>query len=229
MDTPAQTIARVQARLDDPDFTFYTLEDYVRSYNDALDEIAERTEIRERYVYVKRKKWAPFADLRGVLPPNALRITSVWNPSSSKWLEATHPREMDNTVGRKWEANIGTSRWWFMRGLWFVVSYPVTPNDISPLKIYYTSMFDHVSIDGGQVGGLNIDLQDIPPDFTTAIENYMLYDLLAERKEVKKSLEFFQRFSDQIPSLRDMAENRMRRDRTPRMGARRAIGPVRAT
>jgi hypothetical protein len=49
----------------------------------------------------------------------------------------------------------------------------------------------------------------------------MMYDLLAERKEVKKALGFFGSFQGSMPNLRDLGENRMRRDRTPKLGAKR--------
>lgn len=221
MDTAAQTIANVQSRLEDPDGTFFTTADYVRSYNDALDELSERTEIRESSIYIKRKKHAVYADLRGILPPTALRVTSVWNPQTEKWLAPTTVREMDNTVGRQWETNIGTTRWYFMRGLWFMGTYPVAGDDSSPLRIHYASMLDHIDSSDSPHTGINSRPFDLPDDFTIAIENYMMYDLLAERKEYKKSLEYFGRFIDQIPSLRNLAENRMRRDRIPRMGAKR--------
>lgn len=221
MDTAAQTIANVQSRLEDPNGVFFTTADYVRSYNDALDEISEQTEIRESSVYVKRKKWAVYVDLRGVLPPNALRITSIWNPSTELWLANTTVREMDNTVGRQWETNIGSTRWFFMRGLWFVGVYPIAGNDNSPLRVHFTSMLDHIDESNSPHTGLQSRPFDLPDDFTQAIENYMMYDLLIERKEYQKSLEYYQKFSEQIPVLKDLAENRMRKDRAPRMGARR--------
>jgi hypothetical protein len=221
MDTAAQTIDRVRLRLEDPDGVFFNTGDFVRSYNDALDEISEQTEIRETSVYVRRRKWSVYTDLRGILPPNALRITAIWNPSTEKWLDPTTVREMDATVGRQWEANIGVTRWWFMRGLWNLGTYPIAGDDSSPLRIHYTSMLDHIEEDGGLVTGLTSKPLDLPPDFTVAIENYMMYDLLAERREVKKSLDYFGKLQEQIPALKNLAENRTRRDRTPRMGSRR--------
>ena len=62
---------------------------------------------------------------------------------------------------------------------------------------------------------------DLPDDFSVAIEHYMMYDLLAERKEFEKSLEYYSKFAEQLPQLKNLAENRMRRDRRPSMGARR--------
>jgi hypothetical protein len=220
MDTAEQTIDRVRTRLEDPGGVFFTTADYIRSFNDALDEISEQTEIRESTVYVKRRKMAVYTDLRGILPPGFLRITSIWNPQSGKWLDPTSERELDSTIGRFWEHNHGISRWWFMRGLWFLGAYPCPNDDASPLRIHFTLQMEHINEDS-LTRGLASKILDIPPDFFTAIEFYMTYDLLTERKEVKKALEYYQMFQQQIPGLKDLAENRMRADRTPRMGARR--------
>ena len=220
MATARQIIERVQASVEDPENKFFTTADYVRAYNDALDEISEITEINESYVYVKRRKDALYADLRGILPPTFLRITSVWNPGSGRWCDPTTTTTLDTTIGRFWERRTDTSRWWFMRGLWFLGSYPVPADDVSPLKIWYTALLPHIKEAGGQTSGLDSS-SALPPDYDTAIENYMLYELLAERKEADKSLEFYQRFTSQVQSLKDLAENRMRRDRVPKMGARR--------
>jgi len=220
MDSAAQTIARVRSDIEDPDNKFFADEDYVRAYNDALDEISELTEINESYVYVKRRKNSVYTDLRGIMPPTFLRITSVYNPNSGKWMDPITVRELDNTVGRHWEERPDTSRWWFMRGLWFLGSYPIPSDDVSPLKVWYTALLPHVEETGGLISGTSTS-PDLPPDFTVAIENYMMYELLAERKETEKSLEFYRRFEDHMNPLKDIAENRMRRDRTPRIGARR--------
>lgn len=221
MDTAAQTIANVRLRLEDPDGRFFEPADYVRSYNDALDEISEQTEICESSVYVKRKKWAVYVDLRGILPPNYLRITAVWNPNTSKWLDNTTVRELDNTLNRSWETNIGSTRWYFMRGLWFMGCYPIAGDDASPLRIHYTKTLDHIVLSDSPNTGIESRPLDLPDDFSVAIEHYMMYDLLAERKEFEKSLEYYSKFAEQLPQLKNLAENRMRRDRRPSMGARR--------
>jgi hypothetical protein len=221
MATAAETIERVKLAIEDPEGKFFTLDDYVRVYNDALDEISEITEVYEKYAYVKRRKHALYADLRGILSSDFLRITSVYNPHSGKWLNPTSVRELDSSIGRFWERRAEHSRWWYMRGLWFLGSYPVAEDDVHPLKIWYTCLLPHVYIDGGKVAGIS-NSPDLPPDFHTGIENYMMYALLAERKEADKSLVYYKRFADQIlPSLKDMGENRMRRDRPAKMGARR--------
>lgn len=215
-----EIINRVRLAVEDPNGTFFTTDDYVRAYNDALDELSDLTEINESTVYVKRRKWAMYTDLRGVLPATVLRVTSVWNPSSSRWLDPTSVRELDATIGRDWERQTTTTRWWFMRGLWFLGAYPVAGDDVSPLRIHYTSLLPHVELLGGQSSGLTTSA-NLPPDYDETIEYYMIYSLLAQRKEVDKSLDFYQKFLTAVPALKDLAENRMRRDRIPKIGARR--------
>lgn len=221
MSTAAEIIERVKLAIEDPDGKFFSLDDFVRVYNDALDEISELTEVNEKHIYVKRRKHALYADLRGMLPPTFLRITSVYNPHTGKWLNPTSVRELDSSIGRFWERRSDHARWWFMRGLWFLGAYPTAADDTQPLKVWYSSLLPHVVATGGKVSGME-SIPDLPPDFHTAIESYMMYALLAERKETDKSLMFYEKFSNQVlPSLRDVGENRMRRDRPAKMGARR--------
>lgn len=215
-----EIINRVKIGLEDPNGKFFSMEDYVQAYNDSLDELSELTEINESSVYVKRRKWALYSDLRSVLPASALRVTSVWNPASSRWLDPTSVRELDATIGRDWERQTTTTRWWFMRGLWFLGAHPVAGDDVSPLRVHYTLLLPHVKLLGGLSSGITTGA-NLPPDYDEVIEYYMMYTLLAARKEVDKSFDFYKRFVSSVPALRDLAENRMRRDRIPKMGARR--------
>lgn len=220
MANAAESIARVKTFLEDPNGRFFTTDDYVRAYNSALDEISEATEINEGSVYVKRRKWSILTDLRGSLPSTALRVTSVFNPKTQQWLDPTSVRELDLSLGRHWERQFTQTRWWFMRGLWHLGAYPAAGDDISPLKVYYSALLPHVKATGGLVTGLQ-STPDLPPDFSDVIEHYMMYELMAERKETEKSLEYFKRYLAAIPVLRNLGENRMRRDRIPKIGARR--------
>ena len=129
-------------------------------------------------------------------------------------------------MGRQWEWKPDESRWWWMRGLYFLGAYPVPGNDTSPLRVHYSSLFSHVEETGGLVTGLSSKITEIPPDFTDAIEHYMMYTLLGQRKETQKSLMFWQRFSEHRDELANFAKNRMRRDRHPQMGARRQISHI---
>lgn len=225
MDTAQQIIDRVLVRLEDPDNRFFSTADLVGAYNDALDELSETTEVNETYVVVKRRKWAPYIDLRGYLPPDALRVTAVWNMNTSKWLHPTTPRELDDTVGRQWEWKPDQSRWWWMRGLYFLGAYPVPGDDVSPLRVHYASLLPHVEEAGGLATGLT-QRAPLPPDFADPIEHYMMYTLLAQRKETQKSLSFWQRYKEHEDELSNIARNRMRRDKSPLMGARRMTSGI---
>jgi hypothetical protein len=222
MDTASTIIERVRVRLEDPNARFFTTSDLVGAYNEALDELAEATEVNENYVTVKRRKWAPYADLRGYLPPDALRVTAIWNPSTSKWLHPVTVQQLDETLGRKWEFKPDQSRWWWMRGLYFLGTYPVVGNDTTPIRVHYVSILPHVEENGGLVTGLTTSAS-LPPDFSEAIEHYMMYALLPQKKEGMKALEHYQRYKEHEGELEDLAKNRMRKDRTPQMGARRSL------
>lgn len=220
MDTAQQIIDRVLVRLEDPDQRFFSTPDLVLAYNDALDELSEATEVNENVVTVKRRKWAAYTDLRGYLPPGALCVTAIWNINTQKWLTPTTTRELDETLGRQWENKPDESRWWWMRGIYFLGAYPVPGNDTSPLRVYYASLLPHVEQMGGLATGLTV-AANLPPDFAEAIEHYMMYTMLAQKKESQKSIEYWMRYQNAEAELYQLSHNRMRRDRGPVMGARR--------
>lgn len=224
MDTAQSMINRVIVRLEDPDYVFFSEQDLIDAYNDALDEISEATEINEVNIVVKRRKKAAYTDLRGILPSTALRITAVWNLNTNRWLHPTTVDELDDLLGRQWEDKPDTeSRWWWMRGLWHFGAYPVPNTDASNLRIHYAELMPNIKAAGGLATGLTSS-PPLPPDFTDAIENYMLYQLLAQRKETDKALEHFTEYQKHEQDLFNLAHNRMRRDRAGQMGARRGWG-----
>ena len=223
MQSAQQIIDNVIVRLEDPEYKFFSLSDLVLAYNHAQDEIADSTEVHELTAMVQRKKGAPYADLRGILGPDALRVTAIWNPNSSRWLSPTTTDELDNLHGRRWERRKDYSRWWFMRGLYFLGTYPTCENDISPLRIHYAAMFPHIKEDGGLVTGLT-SKPELPSDFAEAIQNHMLYELYSQRKETGKSLTHYADYVKGEKVLYDLSHNRMRRDKIPMRGARRSVG-----
>jgi hypothetical protein len=223
MKSAQDLIDSVIVRLEDPEYKFFSTSDLVLAYNNAMDEIADATEINELTAMVKRKKGSPYADLTGVLPYNVLRVTAVWNPNSARWLEPISVEELDSNHGRRWERRKDESRWWYMRGLYFLGTFPTCPDDVSPLRIHYAATFKHVVENGGLVTGTTTR-PDLPPDFTEAIENHMLYELYAQRKETEKSLAHYQNYAKAEKVLFDLSHNRMRRDKIPMRGARRTVG-----
>lgn len=219
--TVAETFATIRGLLPKESANYWSDDDLLDAYNDAVDEIADVTEFYEQHVVVRRQKWAVYTDLRQVLPANVLRVTAVWNMVTQKWLAPTTTRELDETCGRGWEQNIDiNTRWWFMRGLWHLGAYPVAGDDYSPLKIYFASCPSHVESDGGLMTGLQ-STQPLPFDFTACIESYMLSSLLADQRESKKSIEQWAQFTEVTNQLKDASKQRMSRVRTARMGARR--------
>lgn len=221
MSTAAEIISRVRGRLPATSVNFWTDElDLIPAYNDALDELSEATEFYERYATVPRRKWAVYTDLRGILPEEVTRITAVWNPITSRWLRPITVRELDLTVGRKWEANIDLARAWWVRGLYWLGAYPRAGDDISPLRVYFSAMHPHVSSTAGPGYGLTAS-PEIPHDFEIAIEEYMLYALYAPSKETQRCMRHWQEYKLHETRFKAFVDNRISRDRTPKIGARR--------
>src|SRR5260221_14514934 len=219
--TAQDTIDRVLSRLGPGASRFWDVElDLIPAYNDALDEISDETGFWERNVTVPRRKWSTYTDLRGVLPEEPLQITAVWSPNTQRFLQTTNVRELDASLGRGWERNTDLPRAWFMRGLWWLGIYPRPADDTSPVRVYYKGRAPHLTSDGGLGFGLT-QSPGLPPDFEPAIEEYMLYALCAGDTESKQSMDSGQSFEGMMMELKAAVGQRMHRDRTPRMGARR--------
>lgn len=219
--TARESINGVLVELEDPTGVFHSQEDVIDAYNEALDEISDATEIYEKNITVHLRKKATYLDLRGILPQEALRITSIYNCATNKWLDPITPRELDLQVGREWEGKPDTPRWWFMRGLWFLGVYPVTSDDTTALRIYYSALIPHVSSEGGLSSGLDV-IPPLPPDAHIVIEDYMLGALWADRKEPQKAMQYWASYLEGEQQLKNLHEQRMTTVRTPRMGARRS-------
>jgi len=220
METAATTLAAVRARLPATSSNFWSDDDLIEAYNDALDELSEATEFYELNATVPRRKWHSLTDLSGILPEEVIRITAVWNMGSQRWMDPTTPRELDRMLGRGWEQNVDVSRFWFMRGLKWLGTYPRPGDDVSPVRVYFSAKHPHVSADGGLGYGLTAPSM-LPPDFDSAIEEYSLYALISQHRESKKAMEHYQAYLEMERDLKQHVEGRITRDRIPHMGLRR--------
>ena len=220
MISAATTIANVKARMPANIENQFSDADFVDAYNDALDEVSDATEVYELNVTITARKWATYHDLRGMLPTSALRITAVFNVSNGKWLDPTTTRELDDTLGRRWERNVDYPRWWFMRGLFHLGIHPTVGVDDWKLRVYFSAMLPHVELNGGLSTGLTSS-PNLPDDFDDAIERYMLSSLFSDFREGGKAVFHWQEYQQEETGLKDHSEKRMSRERTYRIGARR--------
>src|SRR5258706_15646817 len=154
MESVAETLARVRDRLPSGSANFWDDQDLIDAYNCGLDELSEATEFYELSATIPRRKWHSLTDLRGILPDEVIRITAVWNLGSQRWMAPTTVRELDNMLGRGWEMNVDVSRYWFMRGLNWLGTYPRPGDDVSPVRGYFSARHPHVSSHGGLGYGL---------------------------------------------------------------------------
>ncbi len=213
--TLAQTMQRFRARLRPDSAAFFSDDDLLTAYNDGLDELSEATDFYERQVMLRLREDAAYNDLRGQIPEEALRIVSVWSPALGIWLECVTPAALDERAGREWEKVTDTPQWWWMRGLWWLGVHPKPGNATMVLKIYYCGLHPHATLTDTSF------IPELPPDGEDALEEYMLYEYYAQRKETAKATERWAKYSELERSVADLKDRRQSRDRVAVVGKRR--------
>jgi hypothetical protein len=219
MSTVREILDRVRLRLPQGSENFWSDADLLKAYNEGLDELSEGTEFFETHIGLRRRKFATYHDLRGVLPETALRITGVFDPSAMRWVHPISVRDLDLWMGRGWEDHGTAPLYWFVRGLFWLGIYPRPGDDDSPVTIYFTATHPH-AVAEGESNGLESS-PGIPPDHETTVEEYMLSDLFSQARESEKAMAHWQSYTAGEALLRDQVRQRITPDHVPRMGARR--------
>jgi hypothetical protein len=218
--TAAQIIARVRDRLPATSVNFWSDDDLLLAYNEALDEVSDQTEFVERYCTLPRRAGATYHDLAGILPEDALRVTSVQDLSNMLWLDPATPEELDQKIGRAWDVMTGDARCWFMRGLRVIGIYKTASNSSHPVRIYYSALAPHIATDQTVSPGL-------PADLEAALEEHILTELWVQARESKLALQHWSAYQEAAKALSEQMLGRVSRDYSPVMGQRRTMPGIR--
>lgn len=177
--------------------------------NDGIEELSERTEAFESFAVVPIKSGRTYYDIRNLLPDTAIKVTSVWLPDENWWLTYMPPRKF---TWREWERTNGSSRNWFMRGLYFLGVFPHLNANTGVMHVYFKHTHPILSN--------TFDIIMVPEDFVEAVEEYALYDLYCQDRETGKALMHWAGFQERAKDLRDLVERRGKRPRAGRIGYR---------
>lgn len=174
--------------------------DIMGAANDAIDELSEATGFYERSVPIPLKGKRTYYDLRGYLPAGASRVNAIFNPTITDWLRPRGIRTFSNTP--KWWTHDGSPTRFLMRGLFWLAIYPRPGADASPLTLYYSGMAPHYR-DSSTV------IPDLTDDVIPAVEEYILYDLLASDGEISKAMAHWMAFNARAKMLAKQVRERM--------------------
>ena len=192
----------------------WTEADIEGAVNDGVQELSDGGEFYETFATIKLKASTPYYDLRSILPQSYLRISAIWNSTTSTWLTAKTARELDERTTRTWETATGDSQYYIVRGLWWLGIFPTTTSTNKVLRVYYKALHPTLVHDSEEV-------KQLPDEYADAITSYAAYTLWADDGELKKALNYWNGYNEQEQKLKLHANSRTSHARVGRLGGYR--------
>lgn len=186
--------------------TYWTEEDVEDALNDGYAEMSDASEWYERNASINKLKNRTYYDLRTNLSDTFLAPRRCFNPQTNQWLAPISVRTLDFKTYRQWELNPGEPQKMFMRGLWWLGTYPKSGADSGTLELYYTAMPDAMIDDA--------DEPTFPLEFHLGIVAYALYELKYQERETAAALRYFAEYLTLETGLKSYVERRTSLDRS---------------
>lgn len=181
---------------------------FLEAANDGLDELSEATGFYERFVTIPLKTERTYYDLRGYVPDDAFQLNSVFNVTDQVWL---NPVTIEDMIKQRWETVVGSPQQYLMRGAFWLGVYPRPSSDLGTIRVYYSGMTPHL------IDSSSIIPSDLPDDFVTALDDYILHDLSTKDGETDKALMHWGSYLKREKELGDYVRDRIVRSRTGRL------------
>jgi hypothetical protein len=175
-------------RVDSTTPVWYSEDDVEDSLNEGLEEMSDATEWCEDYSIVSLLSNLQYYDLRTDVPDTILAPKRAFNITTNRWLTPTDIRDMDFQTYVRWEEVTGEPERLIMRGLWWMGFWPIKNSDTGKVKVYYTCLPEAMVAD--------TDEPDFPSEFQIGIIMYAMADLLAQDRETKKALRYWNQYQE---------------------------------
>lgn len=186
--------------------TYWTEADVEDALNEGYEEISDASEWYERSASISKLKNRTYYDLQTNLIDTFLAPRRCFNPQTNQWLDPISVRTLDFKTYRQWELNPGEPQKMFMRGLWWLGTYPKSGADSGTLQLYYTALPTAMSADG--------DEPAFPQEFHMGLVSYALYELRYQERETGIALKHFAEYQSYESGLRGYVQQRTSLDRS---------------
>ncbi len=171
-----------------------------QAINEGLDELSEATHFYERVVSIPLAGDRILYDLRGFVPDDFISVRAVFCTNLDAWLNSN---SSENFYTR-WEESVGDPREFFTRGWNWLGVFPHPANSATGfLRVYFSCLAPHFLHPQAV-------LADLSDDFTTALEDYAVYDLQVQDGETDKALVHWSAFASRQATLGDFVARRAR-------------------
>lgn len=176
---------------------YWEVLDVELSLNDGLAEMADATEYYETTYALALAVATTYYDLR-LFTHEPLRVTSVYNRTTSRWLIPSSVRDLDK-IDPRWGLVPGEPDRYFVRGLFTLGVFP-RPTTIETVDVYHTAM--------PPVLALAADTPIFPAEFHVGLIEYALADLLSQDGEAKEALAHWEKYLEYESGLSTWVKNR---------------------
>ena len=189
---------------------FWSLADVKTAINEGYEEMSDASEWYERNANLTLLSKRTYYDLRTALgSEQVLTLKHAYNQTTRRWLYPGELRELDYRTFHQWEDITGEPEQFFLRGLFWLGTFPKQTADLGSLKLYYTAIPLALSDDADEPG--------FPEEFQYGLVEYAIGDLLAQEAETQKALAHFDEYLNYEAGLTAWTEGRIALDRIPRL------------
>jgi len=196
----------------------YSATDVDAAINDGYQELSDGTEWYERRATFRSIARRTYYDLRTITPDRVLTVRGIYAPGINQWLNPSSVADLDQQVYSRWESNVGgatRSQSYFLRGLCWLGIWPKTSATGTPYVLVYRAMPQGTADPRAPLVNAS-DVIDFPQEYSIAIIEYALYDLLVRDREVKKALYHYKEYQRLAGEFKGYIDNRGLRDKTSR-------------
>lgn len=192
---------------------YWSQTDVDAALNEGVECLAEASEYNELSETLGLTAARTYYNLKALLTvaDRFLRVTRIWNPVASRWMEIVTIRELDEETYARWERTPGEPQNAIIRGLWWLGIFPRPTASTGTLTVYFAALPVPLA--------LPTDTPGFPQEWHRGIVHYALYDLLAQSGETAKAIEHFKHFLEYQAGLVAYVKQRMRKDRVGVIGA----------
>lgn len=200
--TLAEMKSDVRRRLNESGTEFFSDDDIADSLQEGLDEVADLTEYFEREATLGLLTGRTYYDLTSLLPDTFLSPRRAWSVNGNWWLRPTSPRDLDEHTYVQWELTYGEPRDYFLRGNWWLGTWPRSSSDTNGLlRFVYTSI--PAALTGTETPAFPVEFHQAPVEFA-------MFDLMAQQRETAKALLYWASFLALVARLKEHVDKRQR-------------------
>lgn len=199
-----EVFRRLNESSSDP--AYWTVDDVKAAINDGYESISDAAEWFTSWVFWEPDEETTYFDLELLPEYSFIRVSSIYNNLTSRWLVPSSIRELDNSMRPRWENVTGPPERYFFRSPYKIGIYPKTAEDTLPaastLTLYFTCLPDRLEQDG--------DTPKFLQELHFGLIEYALYDLLVQDGETELALDHWNKYLEYEDALTKLVQLRTR-------------------